>query len=377
MFNTKLRIVFMFIVLLIASALIANHFTGRVFNYHDPVGEVKRIYNGLTQTIVTKPQVIKRLDNQSTITLQSKPVAMDNHSPQGDITRCVDVSLGKVKYKRTGDIFTWTDSDGVPHFSDKKPDFAVATYNTGFIEPLDYFDLTLNTPNLPSSFNQALHIKLNTVFKVYGQVIGVHALKKVKLNLTVLPTRDAYEAAIKQRGANPTNTAGMYFHASNSAFINYENDHAAMRTAIHEAVHAINKAVLGYTPRWLNEGLAEYFELTKNHMQTGIVEPNSSWVKNSKISKSVFTFNSLITLDKSWSKSDTSKLYASSWAAIYFLMDSHSGKILLKNMMLAEQELPCNKLSKKQLSTLLNEQYPDIDSQYSKWLKTSFKTHNF
>ncbi|MDO6546448.1 hypothetical protein [Pseudoalteromonas carrageenovora] len=89
MFNTKLRIVFMFIVLLIASALIANHFTGRVFNYHDPVGEVKRIYNGLTQTIVTKPQVIKRLDNQSTVTLQNTPVAMDNHSPQGDITRIV------------------------------------------------------------------------------------------------------------------------------------------------------------------------------------------------------------------------------------------------------------------------------------------------
>jgi len=58
-------------------------------------------------------------------------------------------------------------------------------------------------------------------------------------------------------------------------------------------------------------------------------------------------------------------------------MDSHSGKVLLKNIMLAEQELPCNKLSKKQLSTLLNEQYPDIDSQYSKWLITSFKTHNF
>jgi len=39
--------------------------------------------------------------------------------------------------------------------------------------------------------------------------------------------------------------------------------------------------------------------------------------------------------------------------------------------------LPKCESIKKQLSTLLNEQFPDIDSQYSKWLKTPFKTHNY
>ncbi|WP_351061440.1 hypothetical protein, partial [Psychrobacter sp. TB20-MNA-CIBAN-0197] len=78
--------------------------------------------------------------------------------------------------------------------------------------------------------------------------------------------------------------------------------------------------------RWFNEGFAEYFELTKNNMQTAIVEPNSSWTKNNNITKSVFSIDSLVGLDDSWKKGDTSKLYASSWAAIYFLMDTRAGQ---------------------------------------------------
>ena len=143
MFKTKLRVVFVFFVLLIASALIANHFTGRVFNYYDPIGEVKRIYNSLSSQIATEPLATKQLKNVSSATLQNVSVSADNHLSQANNTRCVDVSLGKVKYKRNGDIFTWTDSDGVPHFSDKKPDFAVATYDTGFIEPLESTGLHL------------------------------------------------------------------------------------------------------------------------------------------------------------------------------------------------------------------------------------------
>ncbi|MBQ4833626.1 DUF1570 domain-containing protein [Pseudoalteromonas sp. MMG010] len=377
MFKTKLRVVFIFFVLLIVSALIANYFTGRVFNYHDPIGEVKRIYSSLSSQLASEPLATKQLKKEDVATVKDVSVPVDHHLSQVNNTRCVDVSLGQIKYKRNGDIFTWTDSDGVPHFSDKKPDFAVATYDTGFIESLDYFDLTLNTPKLPGSFNQELRMKLNTVFKVYGQVIGVHALKKVKLNLTVLPTRRAYEAAIKHRGGNPTNTAGMYFHASNSAFIHYDNAHKAMRTAVHEAVHAINKAVLGYTPRWFNEGFAEYFEFTKNNMQTAIVAPNSSWTKNNNLTKSVFSIDTLVGLDDTWKEGDTSKLYASSWAAIYFLMDTQTGRALLKNIMLAEQEHLCNKLPEKQLKAMVYKQFPNLNREYSQRLKKPLKAHTF
>lgn len=363
--------------MLIAAALIANHLTGRVFNYHDPIGEAKRIYNNLKPQSQNKPITTQQSQSKTATTANNTSVPANSHMPQADNTRCVDVSLGELKYKRHGDIYTWTDSEGIPHFSDKKPNFAVATYKSDYSEPLDYFDLTLNTPNLPPSFKQELQIKLNTVFKVYGQIIGVNALKKVKLNLTVLANKRAYETAINQYGGNPKNTAGMYFHATNSAFISYSNPQNTMRTAVHEAVHAINKAVLGYTPRWLNEGFAEYFELTENHMQTGTVEPNKTWIRNSKLAKSVYTINWLIGLENTWQKGNNSKLYASSWAAIYFLMDSPAGRNLLKKIMLAEQASPCNTLSEKQIKSMLFEQFPNLKNEYTKWLNTPFRPHNF
>lgn len=376
MLSTKWRVLFVFIVLLITAAFIANHLTGRVFNYHDPIGSVRAILEDIKVEIEIVEEAEQTLIKPSSGSFNTKTV-IQNHLPQADTTHCTDVSLGEVKYKRNGNIYTWTDSHGVPHFSDTKPKFAVETLDTDFVEPLDYFDLTLDTPQLPTLFKQQLRIKLNTVFKAYGQIIGVNSLKKVKLNLTVLPTRGAYEASIKQRGGDPTNSVGMYFHNSNSAFIEYRNAQSAMRTAVHEAVHAINNAILGYTPRWLNEGFAEYFETTKSNLQTGIVEPNMSWTANKKLSKNVFTISRLILLDESWQQNNINKLYASSWAAIYFLMDSSAGRLLLKNIMHAEQKLPCSKLSKKQLQKMLHLQFVNVDSVYTQWLKKTLRTHNF
>ena len=112
-------------------------------------------------------------------------------------------------------------------------------------------------------------------------------------------------------------------------------------------------------------------------MQTGIVEPNTSWTINNRLAKGVFNMSRLIGLEESWKQKNTSKLYASSWAAIYFLMDSSQGRLLLKNIMLAEQELPCNKLQPKQLKNMLYLQFPDFNKLYSERLKTTFKAHNF
>ena len=82
-------------------------------------------------------------------------------------------------------------------------------------------------------------------------------------------------------------------------------------------------------------------------------------------------------LDDSWKGGDTSKLYASSWAAIYFLMDTRAGRSLLKNIMLAEQEFLCNKLSEKQLKTMMYKQFPNLSREYSQRLKKPLKAHIF
>ncbi len=376
-FKTKLRNVLLFIVMLIASALLAQYLSGRQLSYKGLVGSANELYVDLVTYIYHDDTVKNAQTNEVVVNPISLQILKQHHRPQIDTTRCVDVSLGEVKYTQQGDIYSWTDSEGIAHFSDKKPSLNATPYNTGFVDTLDYFELTLSTPNLPASFKQALRVKLNAVFKVYGQIIGVDSLRKVKLDLRVLATQTDYENAVRRRGGDPTNTQGIYFNSSNTAFINYNNEQSAMRTAVHEAVHAINKAVLGSTPRWLDEGLAEYFEHTNNTMQTVSVEPSTTWLKNHTLSTSILTLNELLNQQDNWQRGESTKLYASSWAGVYFLMDSKQGKGFLKSIMLEQQKSPCVQLTPLQLQSALAAHFPDLNNDYMQWLKIPFRAHHF
>ena len=106
MLSTKWRVLFVFIVLLIAAALIANHLTGRVFNYHDPIGSVRTIYEDLKVEIEVVEEAKQTLIKPSAGSFTTKTV-IQNQLPQADTARCTDVSLGEVKYKRTLPIGSW------------------------------------------------------------------------------------------------------------------------------------------------------------------------------------------------------------------------------------------------------------------------------
>ena len=74
------------------------------------------------------------------------------------------------------------------------------------------------------------------------------------------------------------------FHSSreNIAAVWHKNDKQLMRTAIHEAAHVNNWAMLGRTPTWLNEGLAEYLERMNVYGQAVEIEPNRGWLRTLK-----------------------------------------------------------------------------------------------
>lgn len=87
-----------------------------------------------------------------------------SHVEVGNRHVCVDTSLGELKYKKVGNIYTWTDDNDVYHVSDKAPEegqFELLNYAGEKV--FDYFTLDLNTESLPYDFNQKLTVKLNVV----------------------------------------------------------------------------------------------------------------------------------------------------------------------------------------------------------------------
>jgi hypothetical protein len=256
---------------------------------------------------------------------------------------CRKDNLGVIRYEQIEGVYTWIDERGIKNYSDQKPNSNAELYRTSNSNALDFFELNLHAPGLSSEFKNKLSSNLRAVFRAYTSLIGLNAMRKVKLNLHILPNRRAYNRMVKSVGGNPQGTSGVYFGSKNTAYIEYSTFERTINVAIHEAVHAINEAIIGDTPKWLNEGLAEYFEYTSANMQASIVEPNKSWVSSKKmLYKKVVQPYQLVHGSPHWRRSTYSKMYRSSWVLVHFLASNSTRKQALKKYLHAEQKDKCN-----------------------------------
>ncbi|XQW84542.1 hypothetical protein ACOYR1_15595 [Thalassotalea piscium] len=292
---------------------------------------------------------------------------------------CKDTSLGKVKYKKVGDIYTWTDENDVYHVSDKPPKSAFfKMYSNAGNKVFDYFSLNLNTENLPYDFNQKLTGKLNQLFAVYGNLLDVSSLKKVDINLRVFLSEASFSQVKQQHNMPTRNTSnGFYSHSNNQAYLLYTNDEQTMKTAVHEATHAINRAIIGYSPKWLNEGLAEYSENISVNSQVTKVHPNSSWTKNGILSERLLPLAKLFTTNnEQWDGKLRHRLYATSWAFIFFMMENPSKKSMLAKVIKAEQGNICDALKPEQLESLFNGSIQKLQNEFTSWSQKRVKVHS-
>ncbi|MEO2281581.1 hypothetical protein [Pseudoalteromonas pernae] len=102
----------------------------------------------------------------------------------------------------------------------------------------------------PYDFNQKLSLKLNKLFGLYGKILDVSSLKKVDINLQVVADKFAFQQIQQAHNMAIGNQSnGFYSHGSNKAYLLYTDDKQTMQTAVHEATHAINRAIIGYSPK--------------------------------------------------------------------------------------------------------------------------------
>ncbi|KZN43770.1 DUF1570 domain-containing protein [Pseudoalteromonas luteoviolacea] len=362
--------------LVVFSALLYLFFDGRQFW----VDEVKPYLSQETDTLSEQQS---RVESSYTKVQARKPKRQAHHSKhQAGVDhqhtlrrfgRCQPHGGESVKYRVEHGIYIWVDSNGVTNYSDQKPARGAKTYQPRSSRVLDYFDLEISGQTISNQFKNTLSSRLNAIFRGYTSIVGLKAMRKVTLRVQVLPSRRLYERAVKAYGGDPTGTAGVYFGIKNIAFVEQTSYEATMQTAIHEAIHAINQAVIGFSPRWLNEGLAEYFETVEVSMQVGEVKPNNHITRSGYITGHVLRPSQLIGAEDTWKSSDPVTMYRSSWAFVHFLMSSKSGKQSLKALMLQEQKEPCSSLDYANVKRVLNGSYPNMQSAYAMFLNSQTK----
>jgi hypothetical protein len=366
----------------IGSVLLANHLVEEKLDLPPQVAQSIRWFESLFLAIQELDVETIINSGNETVEIQLKVGETDDmgqiysHVEVGSRRVCVDTSLGEVKYKKVGNIYTWTDDKDVYHVSDKAPDeehFELLSYAGEKV--FDYFTLDLNTESLPYDFNQTLTVKLNKLFELYGNLLDRDSLKKVDINLRIYQSKVAFEQVKKQHNmSNADNINGFYSHGNNQAYLLLRNNERTMRTAAHEATHAVNRAIIGYTPRWLNEGLAEYSEFIEVVGNSAKVYPNSDWTNNNIISKKLLPLTSLFSASSSqWNSDLRPRLYATSWAFVYYMMEHPQRKSVLAKLIKIEQQNLCNVTPLNEVEEKLELRLNILQNQFSRWSRSKLK----
>jgi hypothetical protein len=378
------------VILLIGAAFVGSFFLADHFD-RNSLYLPKQVSQGLrwVESLFTDVGVLTKFDSEALynsknkfepkVTLPSDDEQQYSHVEVGQKPVCKDTSLGKIKYKKVGDIYTWTNKNDVYHVSDKPPtEGKFKLFNYAGEKVFDYFSLDLNTENLPYDFNEKLTLKLNKLFEIYGQLLDRSSLKKVDINLRIYASKVAFNQ-VKAKNNMPVgdNTPGFYSHATNQAHLLLTNHAATMRTATHEATHAINRGIIGYSPRWLNEGLAEYSEYIEVKGNSSRVYPNQNWISNGLVSEQLLPLDKLLAANNGdWNSKLRSRLYATSWAFIYFMMDNQQRKDMLAKIIKYEQQNLCIVTSIQQVDNIIGMPIEGLQRQFSRWSNQRLIAHN-
>lgn len=361
--------------LVLISVLLFLFFDGREFWLTQIQPQLTHVISNKKAEVDNPPVAPEQRFKKPSLARLTNSDTCDHQANLRRFGRCKSKPTAGIKYRVENGIYTWVDEKGITNYSDKKPDSSALSYQPKRNQVIDFFELNISGTHITNQFKNVLSTKLNAVFRGYTSIVGLDAMQKVTLTIKVLPNRREYEQAVRSYGGDPKGSVGIYFGRHNLALVEQRSQYATMQTAVHEAVHAINQAVIGYSPRWLNEGLAGYFQTIKVNMQVGTVYPNSARLDSGYIKGNILPPYDLINAESDWKSYNTDLMYKSSWAAIHFLMSTAKGRQSLKTLMLYEQIERCRSLNHQESSKLLAEHFPNLHDRFLRFVQSPVEPH--
>ena len=355
------------------SFLLASYFSNNGVILHEQANKTASWVDSL---INDAPEIIIPAANTEKTPAIIKPIKSYKHVEVGNAITCKDTSIGAVQYKKIGDVYTWIDERGIANFSSTPPqkgEFELLNYAGEKV--FDYFSLDLNTESLPYDFNQKLTVKLNKLFEIYGQLLDRSSLKKIGIKLRIYESKAAFnQVKAKYNVSLSDNTRGFYSHINNQAHLLFTDNEETLSVATHEATHAINRGVIGYTPRWLNEGLAEVSESIEIEGKIGLLSSSKDWTNNHYFLKNNLPLSVLFSARQlEWNGESKISLYATSWAFVYFMLEQPQRKAMLAKLIQYEQKNLCDEVESKDIERVIGMPVNTLQSQFTRWLKNEIK----
>ncbi len=243
----------------------------------------------------------------------------------------------------------------------------------------DFFNLNIKGNQLSSSFRRTLKSRLVALFAIYENMLGRENLRKISIKISFHNSWGAYKGALNRMGIQEKSSQGIYLSKHAQAVVWYKNEDQAIRTAIHESVHILNHALIGVTPFWLNEGMAEYFEGILVENIDIAVKPSIDWTSYGYFQLGPpYDFFNLDVNRETWTNGgqDQMNMYANSWYWIYYLMSSSARKKSLSQLLKEELKDPCSPLDIYQAYDQILRYAPDFDINFGEWQNKTMSHNN-
>jgi len=227
-----------------------------------------------------------------------------------------------------------------------------------------YYTLETNLGKGYEKFLTELEEKLTNAFELIEKKLGVKLNKSIHLKMKFETSRDDYEKTIQKYAPGQVTSIGRYFSHHHISIVEYQDHNQAITTAIHEAIHAFNYAYWGYTFRFINEGMAQYFQ---NITLKGDIPPfDYRWVAHQS---DPIMVPDLIYSETDWHSSHETELYQNSKALFYFLMRHPDGRRAIWELLKQESDEPCSRLDKDEITKNLSDFFSNYEQEFDYWFK--------
>lgn len=233
---------------------------------------------------------------------------------------------------------------------------------------------------LDQTQSQTLRQGIGQIENVYQQAFKHQSPSGHPLVVHLFCSEAEYRAYGASTGSDASSDTGYYSLQRNEMVVYSKYGLAqSLQTIYHEASHALLRSQPGPYPKWLNEGLAEYFE-GGVPQQDGQLLIMPQRLKESRIQR-LFKAGQLPGLqaylsqsDKVWQAANSPEPLSSTigWSLVYFLMESESGRQTLQSLV---------KLHRSEMLPLqaVNQVYPGgvraFEQDWHQWLQSSRQQH--
>ncbi|MCR8922282.1 DUF1570 domain-containing protein [Dasania sp. GY-MA-18] len=333
-----------------------------------------QLVNPFTQKTMTPVgSLVGRINQQIGSTELGKELLANWHGPQQ--YRCEPIATRDIRDTTQKKMYRWQDDKGRWHFGDDPRLVSPQAEEVGSRYQSKYQFFTLNLlgddKQLPAFSRDRISAESRQIFTVLSDALAVDYLRQVDLNLRLLASQEDFQALRDQTAPNLQTNTGFYSTSNNEAVIWQAPDREFMYGVIrHEASHVIMAGLYGYPPVWVNEGMAEYFELLSLQGNAKTISPNNNWLNYLRQQGAMPLADYLALAPNEWYAGTQEQMYAMAWSLVYFFMAEPQRKQFFATMLAS---MAANKCQQFASIDYMQGHYPQgvagLQQDWQQWLQ--------